>query len=112
MTREREEFVAVMTRELPKANTLDVIDLCRKLCRLAATHHRIAETVCSVEMTEAEAARLEKKDDRTEARITELCKPYGIMPVFSGDPRGCTVKLKVPSGNTNDWGGVGVCVPC
>jgi hypothetical protein len=28
-----------------------------------------------------------------------------------GDPRGCTVKLKVPSGRTDDFGGTDLCVP-
>lgn len=35
----------------------------------------------------------------------------GCVPVFSGDPRGATVKLQVPSGATGDWGQVGICVP-
>ncbi len=37
--------------------------------------------------------------------------PDGYSPVFSGDPRGCTLKIKVPSGYTNDWGKEGLCVP-
>jgi len=30
---------------------------------------------------------------------------------LSGDPRGYTVKLIVPSGRTNDWGREGIGVP-
>lgn len=30
---------------------------------------------------------------------------------FSGDPRGCTVKVVSPSGETNDWAHEGYCVP-
>jgi hypothetical protein len=46
-----------------------------------------------------------------QARICTLLAPYRITPVFSGDPRGAVVKLRVPSGKTDDWGQIGVCVP-
>jgi hypothetical protein len=48
---------------------------------------------------------------RTEARLAAIVKPLGIEPIFNGDPRGCVVKLRVPSGKTNDWGREGICVP-
>jgi len=51
------------------------------------------------------------KDAQVEARVRKLCKPLGLEPVFSGDPRGAVLKLKVPSGRTNDWGSSGICVP-
>ena len=51
------------------------------------------------------------KDCRTSDLVTAALAPYGITPVFQGDPRGCVVKLKVPSGYTNDMGREGVCVP-
>ena len=51
------------------------------------------------------------KDCRTSDFVTRALAPYGITPVFQGDPRGCVVKLKVPSGYTNDMGREGVCVP-
>lgn len=36
----------------------------------------------------------------------------GVEPCFSGDPRGCTVKLRVPSCRNNSFGGGGyICVP-
>lgn len=34
-----------------------------------------------------------------------------FLPVFQGDPRGACVKLKVPSGRTDDGNHEGVCVP-
>lgn len=34
-----------------------------------------------------------------------------FVPVFSGDPRGACVKIRVPSGKTDDWGQTGMCVP-
>lgn len=44
-------------------------------------------------------------------RVRKLCEPLAIVPIFGGDPRGCVLKLKVPSGKTNDWGHEGICVP-
>ena len=35
----------------------------------------------------------------------------GVTPIFGGDPRGAVLKLRVPSGKANDWGGAGICVP-
>jgi len=51
------------------------------------------------------------KEARLQHRLVKELEPYGITPVFQGDPRGAVVKLKVPSGKTNDWGREGVCVP-
>ena len=44
-------------------------------------------------------------------RITASLKPFNVTPVFQGDPRGCCVKLKVPSGRTDDGNREGLCVP-
>ena len=55
--------------------------------------------------------RINVQEASARARVEALCSPYGIEPDFQGDPRGAVVKLKVPSGRTNDWGRVGVCVP-
>lgn len=50
---------------------------------------------------------------RARQRIKDACKPYGIKPIFSGDPRGACVKLILPSGKHNSFGGEehGYCVP-
>ena len=50
---------------------------------------------------------------RARQRIEAACKPWGIKPNFQGDPRGCCVKLLLPSGKSNSWGGAedGYCVP-
>lgn len=46
-------------------------------------------------------------------RIDKACEKWGIKPNHSGDPRGCCVKLILPSGRYNSWGGAedGFCVP-
>ena len=83
-----------------------------RIARLATTHSRLAEIECSVAMTEKEAERLTKRVEGIERAITSLVgelpryKRKPLTPVFSGDPRGYTVKIRVPGepheGNT--WG--------
>ena len=51
------------------------------------------------------------REARIEARVWALCQHHGLTPIFNGDPRGAVLKLKVPSGRTNDGGREGVCVP-
>lgn len=50
-------------------------------------------------------------DCRAAKRITDRLNPFGIVPIFNGDPRGAVVKLQVPNGRTDDWGREGLCVP-
>ena len=46
-----------------------------------------------------------------DGRIARVLAPFNVSPVCQGDPRGACVKLRVPSGRTDDWGQTGVCVP-
>ena len=56
--------------------------------------------------------RIAVQEDRTQRRVNALCANLpGIIPVFQGDPRGAVLKLRVPSGKTNDGGRTGICVP-
>ena len=50
-------------------------------------------------------ARIEKRSAQLEKRMLAILKPYGFDATFGGDPRGFTVKLKLPSGASNTWGG-------
>jgi len=57
--------------------------------------------------------RVEVQILRARQRIEAACEPWGIVPSFQSDPRGCCVKLLLPSGRWNSWGGEedGFCVP-
>jgi len=47
-------------------------------------------------------------------RRCPACNGKGLcefIPTFQGDPRGCCVKLRVPSGRTDDGNHEGMCVP-
>lgn len=119
-TKEREQFVAFMQRELATFPPAEVEQAARLLLRHAATHGRLAEESCNGhpaqgspsmdvkslgKLQEKWDARIEREEKRIEKRIGEICAPFGIRPDFGGDPRGYTVKLFLPSGKYNTWGG-------
>ncbi len=101
-TREKLEFVYLMAKH-SKASLSD----CQRLMRFAATHQRICTDECNREISNGEQA----KKIRVQRKIVALCAGFNVKPKFSGDPRGCTVKLQVPDGHTNDWGREGIAVP-
>ena len=146
--RDREEFVALMTKE---GVPLRVI---QALMRASTTLHRLAErecngddwtvralvpcpeapkgtfnrqgvyiepadsverdvwcSVCGEKGKHARVTASTVKAGQVEQRVQALCKAHGLTPVFNGDPRGAVLKVKVPSGRTNDGWREGVCVP-
>ena len=100
---EREEFVRQMEREGMTGKVASLI------LRDAATMQRLAVADCNRGLTPAE----QKRDEQCQERIVSRCEPHGIKPNFQGDPRGAVVKLILPSGKWNSWGGAecGFCVP-
>ena len=113
--KDRDEFIGqIVTEVMAKGGTNNQgVDLARLILRNASTMQRLAERRCSVEMSEAQAKREEAQDAACQARIAKACEPWGIKPNFNGDPRGACVKLILPSGRYNSWGGAedGFCVP-
>jgi hypothetical protein len=101
-TKEKMEFVYAMSRH----STVTLHD-CIRIMRYAATVQCLAETACNRELTPKEI----RKDERVQMDIIDIVAPHDIEVKFSGDPRGCVVKLVVPDGYTNDWGAEGICVP-
>lgn len=108
-TRDREEFCWFMGREgYP-------LDLCRKLMREAATYQRWATEACNRSLTGEEEDRWGACEKRIRVALAEQANEDSrpmIIPHFQNDPRGACVKLKLPSGRGNDFGGEGLlCVP-
>lgn len=101
-TNEKLEFIYLMA----KHSTISLHD-CKRLMRYAVTHQCLATNACNRELTEKEI----RKQENVQMDIIAICADADVKPVFSGDPRGCTVKLQVPDGTTNDWGREGICVP-
>lgn len=121
--KDRDEFVAVITEEcsrkdvqaayrqavLPENRRGSSWEMARLILRNANTIQRIATKACNEELS----AHDERSGAACCARIRDACKPWGIKPNFQGDPRGCCVKLLLPSGRWNSMGGAedGYCVP-
>lgn len=103
--KDRDEFVAIMTQE---GVSLDAIE---HVLKLAIRYHRIQERFCNDDMPAATERLFRGDERRIEGAVTAFLEPFNVTPVFSSDPRGATIKLRVPSGRTNDWGNTGICVP-
>src|SRR3990172_7488682 len=108
--------------------------LARRILRWGSTHGRLAEEACNgdwpLRRTDqaAWAKELKRQQRRAERLIREACGRLSKLtaltqtstgrpclmasfePVFSNDPRGNTVKMVVPSGRSDSWGGIGLCV--
>lgn len=89
---------------------------CSLIARHATTHCKLQEMQCNG-LTETQEEWVFKREEQIETRIRDLCEELPhvdgqpIRPVFQGDPRGATVKLKMPDGRYDDWGQTGLCVP-
>lgn len=103
--KDRKEFIDVLQEEYKHRKPAEVQALARALMTRASTSERYAVMLSSVEMTAAAQERMEQADAKNDAAIEALCKEWGLVPVFSGDPRGYTVKVILPSGRYNTWGG-------
>lgn len=111
---DRGEFIEVLRGEGVPEN------VARSVLRDAQTLHTLAEHQCGDgagsgpygEATDDDMTRWERREEAAEARIGGKLAAYGIESHFQGDPRGAVVKLRLPSGRHNDFGGEGVyCVP-
>ena len=134
-SKEREQFVSLIAQHSgPSPDNMHVFAFARRLLYYGATYGRLQENQCNGpeypdyawrlsedernkvfnRVTADHNARLqreEKKSERLEKKVKELCRQFGCVPIMGGDPRGCTIKIKVPDGYTNDWGREGICVP-
>lgn len=89
----------------------EVVAIADCLMRHGATYGRLQEDSCNIPMDDRQQAAHDRREANVEKWITKLCERLGCTPDFSGDPRGNTIKLVVPSGRTDDWGRTGICVP-
>lgn len=120
--KDREEFIAQLTHALPDVAPHLVEHYARMLMRNAATHGRLAVESCNghpihssphantdaarvSRLQQAWEARIKRQEKACELRITAICQDLGLTPDFGGDPRGYTVKVQLPTGASNTWGG-------
>lgn len=109
MKRERDliDFGAMLEREKTTKEPTGWVG--SELCKVGRALDRLAEAACNGELTDRQMQR----QARLRVGAVALCKALGpgFSPIFGGDPRGCVLKLRVPSGAANDWGKDGYCVP-
>jgi len=103
----------VFLRALAVHGTSSVTASCaRQLIRLGKRHNRKMVDYCNgVDIYDADGEPLPALK-RLRANIEGEARRAGAAGVvFSGDPRGCTVKLQFSDGERNDWAGDGYCIP-
>lgn len=75
------------------------------IVKLAKQHNALQVHACNRGLTNEET----RTEATIEESIKEIAREYGLRAVFSGDPRGFTVKLKPLDGSDasvwNTWGG-------
>jgi hypothetical protein len=102
-------FIALLARKADQGiSARSVARAADDLCRLSRRHARLAEKTCNVAMGDAEQDAHQRAEDKTEERMNTALSCLNIEGAalkFGGDPRGFTVKLLLPSGEYNTWGG-------
>ena len=82
-------------------NRFDLAPRVAELLSMARRLDRYNEVECNYGVSEAQQKRIAN----LEKRVTALCGELGISCHFNGDPRGYAVKLHLPDGAYNTWGG-------
>lgn len=72
----------------------------KRLIELATRYQQLCEDECN-------GYSKPKTQSKVAAEIRKLAAPIDVL--LGGDPRGCTVKLKIEK--TNDWAKEGYCIP-
>src|SRR5262249_10274383 len=111
-TKAKLEFVHAMAR-----HTRATVRQCEALMRYAATLQRLAEDDCNIPTNDAGLDKRDRKRTRIYEHINQVCAEINfpvstpLVAIFSNDPRGAVLKIRVPDGYTDDFGGEGICVP-
>lgn len=95
-TREREDFFW----QMGKAGV--PISVCRMVLRMAATCQRLAVKDCNEGLSGAEITKVARIRESLSTLLAEYSIKIGSV---GGDPRGYVVKLHLPNGAYNTWGG-------
>lgn len=120
-TKDKLEFALAMGRHT-RASLRQV----QALMRYAVTLQRLAEDDCNVATDDAGLGKRHHKRVSIQRKIRLVCAEIALdgdrpntlrkagmscEAVFSGDPRGCVLKIRVPDGFSNSFGDEGIVVP-
>ena len=121
---DREKFVALIQQHAGGDPT-QRYSFAQRLMRYGATYGRLAEDGCNgpdYGPNEARSREIQRawqqrqdmipaKQEKIEQAVEKLCAEFDCKAIFSGDPRGNTLKVEVKSGYSNSFGGEGICIP-
>jgi hypothetical protein len=101
MLSEKIDFITRVTKasKLPVARAND---LAEELWGMGPASKKLAEAGCNRELTEFERVYDEKMD----ARVREIGVELGLDAYRQDDPRGWTIRVKVPRELANNWDGI------
>ena len=101
-------FGAVLARE--STGAANVAHAGATLCALGRRIDALAVRYCNGDI---QGDRYDRLSDKAEAAALEIVKGLGdeFGVVVGGDPRGCCLKVVLPSGYSDSMGGDGLCVP-
>lgn len=106
---ERQDTITCFISEAQNAGSMlsirDIEQFCDLLHRYETTLHRIAEIQCSVEMTEKEETRINKKEETIEKKVQNIAGLLRFKVNFNSDPRGGAIRFVLSSGRSNGWDG-------
>lgn len=87
-------------------------DILNSLHRYERTLHRLSENACNGwdvtgrgDESKEWRERVEKKVASIEKLVKKIAERLGFGVDFQGDPRGATIRFKLPSKNYNSWDG-------
>jgi len=100
-----------LQRIYPDSKRFGPVELCKKLHRLEAKAHRMAEQMCSYEVdTEAYEKTFDKIEDSANTILGK-----GPVVFINRDPRGYALKIRTEDAKDidiyKDWGGYGIICP-
>ena len=89
MSKERDEFMIALARELPGLPIHHVSELGRRIMRQGATLKRLAEALCNYMQQD----EYERKCSPVKARLSGICVEHNLHIVTQNDPRGPTLRM-------------------
>lgn len=107
MTRkeEKSQFVRHLIECLPGRDREHLETVARLLYIDGATLARLYEIDCSEKLSEAQQETHDRRKKDIEDRVTRRLNDLGLTFEFNDDPRGYAIKVKLPNGRNNNWGG-------
>lgn len=96
----RDEAIVAFNKAFPEKSLFEIIRLVDDLRRLGKAADKNAENLCNI-------TDYADKRHNIQSRVSQALALHGVSVEFKvgGDPRGYCLKIMLPDGNYNTWGG-------